>query len=214
MQWIDLSSWKRKRHYDMFKNMDAPHYHFCADVEVGKALAFCQSHKISSFVFIVHQITRAVNAIENFRYRIRDDRVCLHRRIHPSFTVMSDDELYYHCTVDYQRDINSFDALANKQIAISKTQKVLLDSVGRDDLIYMSCIPWIKFTSASHAMHYSPVDSVPRFYWGKYQTQGDKVVMPFAVQAHHALVDGLHVGKLFELFQQYLNEPESAIENE
>ena len=30
--------------------------------------------------------------------------------------------------------------------------------------------------------------------------------MPFSVQAHHSFVDGLHVGKLYDALQKYLNE--------
>lgn len=211
MQWVDLKNWNRNRHFDMFKDMAMPHYNFCADVNVAKTLVFCKSHNISGFVFIIHQITRAANSIENFRYRIRENNVCMHETVHPSFTVLGDDELYYHCTTRYKRHFSDFEALTTKQMHISKSQKVLLDSAGRDDVMYMSCVPWIKFTSASHAMDDSPNDSIPRFYWGKYEKQGDKVMMPFSVQVHHGLVDGLHVGRMFELFQQFLDEPESAL---
>lgn len=30
---------------------------------------------------------------------------------------------------------------------------------------------------------------------GKYYTQGDKVLMPLAIQVHHAVCDGFHVGR-------------------
>lgn len=31
---------------------------------------------------------------------------------------------------------------------------------------------------------------------GKYYTQGDKVLMPLAIQVHHAVCDGFHVGRM------------------
>jgi len=42
---------------------------------------------------------------------------------------------------------------------------------------------------------------------GKYNTEGDKMIMPVSVEVHHSLMDGLHVGRYFELFQKYLNQP-------
>jgi chloramphenicol O-acetyltransferase type A len=32
--------------------------------------------------------------------------------------------------------------------------------------------------------------------------------MPLSVQGHHALMDGLHVGRYYEQVQAYLDEPE------
>ena len=48
------------------------------------------------------------------------------------------------------------------------------DEEGRDDFLFLSAIPWISFTSFSHAMHYTPADSVPRITWGKSFKEGAK----------------------------------------
>jgi len=32
--------------------------------------------------------------------------------------------------------------------------------------------------------------------------------MPLSVQVHHALADGIHVGRYFNLVQEYLDEPD------
>ena len=48
-------------------------------------------------------------------------------------------------------------------------------------------------------------DSVPKISWGKYFTEGDKVLLPFSVQVHHALADGYHVGKYVNDLQKYLD---------
>lgn len=33
-----------------------------------------------------------------------------------------------------------------------------------------------------------------------------QILMPFAVQVHHAFVDGIHIGKLADKLQKYLDE--------
>ena len=35
--------------------------------------------------------------------------------------------------------------------------------------------------------------------------------MPLSVQAHHALVDGVHMGRYFEIMQAYLDQPQRII---
>ncbi|WP_268765666.1 CatA-like O-acetyltransferase [Methanosarcina mazei] len=44
------------------------------------------------------------------------------------------------------------------------------------------------------------------FDWGKYYEREGKFMMPFAVQVHHAFVDGIHIGKLADKLQRYLDE--------
>ena len=41
--------------------------------------------------------------------------------------------------------------------------------------------------------------------WGKYFVRGEKVMLPFSVQVHHSFVDGVHIGKLANLLQGYLD---------
>jgi chloramphenicol O-acetyltransferase type A len=74
----------------------------------------------------------------------------------------------------------------------------LEDEEGRDDFLFLSSFPWVSFTGFQHAMHFHPADSVPRFAWGKYFEENGKIKMPLSVQAHHALVDGIHTGRFFE----------------
>ena len=69
-------------------------------------------------------------------------------------------------------------------------------------------IPWISFTSFAHARKPGKEDSVPKIVFGKYTQKNDLTKTPVSVEVHHSLMDGIHVGKFFELFQVYLNSPE------
>jgi chloramphenicol O-acetyltransferase type A len=57
-----------------------------------------------------------------------------------------------------------------------------------------------------------PVDSVPRIAWGKYFAKDNRLEMPLSAQVHHALMDGIHVGRYFALVQEHLDQPESLLE--
>jgi chloramphenicol O-acetyltransferase len=58
-----------------------------------------------------------------------------------------------------------------------------------------------------HPIHLSPADSIPRFAWGKIFEEGGARKIPLSAQAHHALLDGLHMGRFFEKVQDLLNAP-------
>lgn len=211
MQWVDEKTWPRRRHFEMFNRVDMPHFSLTADLDITAALAFCKTHVISSSSLMLYLISRTANEIENLRYRIRKEGVCLHERVDPAFTVLAEDELYYHCRVTYQADFLAFCAEVQRQSDISRRQKILHTDKHDDDVIFLSCIPWVSFTGNSHAMHFTPADSVPRFYWGKYYQRDAKVLMPFSVQVHHGLADGLHVGRQFEALQALLNDPQQLL---
>ena len=89
-----------------------------------------------------------------------------------------------------------------------KLNPTLQEEPGRDDYLFMTAIPWVSFTSFMHPLHLHPVDSVPRFAWGKFFEQDNQIKMPLSVQGHHALMDGLHMGKFYEYVQYHLDKPD------
>jgi chloramphenicol O-acetyltransferase type A len=92
-------------------------------------------------------------------------------------------------------------------MAAAKERPTLQDPPGRDDLLFMTAIPWVSFTSFAHPMKLHPADSVPRFAWGKYFKEGGLVKMPLSVQGHHALMDGIHMARFYTEIQDYLHHP-------
>jgi chloramphenicol O-acetyltransferase type A len=62
-----------------------------------------------------------------------------------------------------------------------------------------------------HPIDLNPADSVPRFAWGKFFEEGASLKMPLSVQAHHALVDGIHIGRFYEKVQDYMQHPRSIL---
>lgn len=209
MESIDLGNWKRKEHYEFFHRMDYPQYNICMDIDVTRFLQFTRRKELSFYYSMIFATTTVVNRVENFRYRIQNDQVILHDKIHPSFTDMNrdpDDDLFKMVTIDLTNDIGEFVKIAGQT---NENQKVFLvpeKLIGRDDLIYITCIPWISFTHVSHTISLNRNDSVPRISWGKYYQQGEKILLPFSVQTHHALVDGIHVGKYVQQLQTFLDE--------
>ncbi|HNW93561.1 MAG TPA: CatA-like O-acetyltransferase [bacterium] len=74
--------------------------------------------------------------------------------------------------------------------------------------MFITCLPWVAFTSFVLPVATRQPDSVPRIAWGKFIESGGKVTLPVAVQVHHAVVDGLHVGQFYARCQGMCNSPE------
>jgi len=175
-------------------------------------LSFTKEKDISFNIAVVYLITRAANEIPEFRYRIRSETVIEHEVVHPSTTIMGKEDVFSFCTLEYIEDFSEFAAKATEKIGhVQRRPRLLEEDQERDDLLFMTAIPWVSFTSFMHPLRMQPADSVPRFAWGKYFDEGDKIKMPLSVQGHHAVMDGLHVGKFYEGVQEYFRNPKAVI---
>lgn len=207
MRLIDLDTWPRKEHFAFFKDFGSPHFNVCADVDTSEFREALRGRGVSLNAAIIYVLARAANDIPEFRQRIRGDTVVEHEKVHPASTILVGQDLFSFCHFDYTEDFATFVHDAAEKTAEVQKHPTLKDPPGRDDLLYMSAIPWITFTSFAHPMTI-PADSVPRFAWGKVTEIGGGSKMPLSVQGHHALVDGIHVAWYFERVQEYLWGPE------
>jgi chloramphenicol O-acetyltransferase type A len=211
MRQIDLSTWPRRKHFEFFMGFDHPHFNLCADVDLTLFNPALRQRGISFTVGLVYVLTRAGNAIPEFRQRIRAGGVVEHDVVHLSTTVLRDDELFGFCTFEYSEDLSEFAPRATALLAEAKAHPILENEPGRDDLFFTSAIPWVAFTSFSHPMHLHPPDSIPRFAWGKFTQDGKRIKMPLSVQGHHALMDALHMARFYERVQDLLSHPEGFL---
>lgn len=72
--------------------------------------------------------------------------------------------------------------------------------VSRDDLLTISILPWLAFTS--YATTRRPKgDCIPLLAIGKVEEAGDAYHLPFFVNFHHALADGLHIARFVKYIE-------------
>ncbi len=211
MRHIDMQTWPRREHFKVFSAYDYPHFSMCANVDLTTFYPVVKQRGFSFTVALVYVLARAANAIPEFRYRIRAGEVVEHEIVHPSTTILANEDLFSFCTFDYVEDFSEFAAKAVERIVHVQEHPTLKDAPGQDDLLYMTAIPWVSFTSFMHPIHLHPADSVPRLAWGKFFEDGKFLKMPLSVQGHHALVDGIHMGKFYAQVQDYLDHPGSVL---
>jgi chloramphenicol O-acetyltransferase type A len=208
MKKIVFDNLHRRKHFDFFRQMDQPHFGVTTVIDINPFLQYIEDRGWPFTPTTVFAISYTLNEIPEFRYRIRGEEVIEHELIHPSFTVTTAvSDVFSFCTVPFSFNATDFIDLALTKIEEMQHQPSFEDEKGRDDFIFMSAMPWISFTSVMHPMHYHPVDSVPRVAWGRYEKKEDKVIMPVALQAHHAVVDGVHMGRFFQLLEKKMQHP-------
>jgi chloramphenicol O-acetyltransferase type A len=206
MRNIEIGKWERREHYRFFSAMDYPHFNICANLDLTAFNRFRRERELPFFSALLYLSSRAVNEVKEFRYRIRGEAVVEHETVSPAITVLGDDGTFGYCTVEYDREAGKFLKRAAETIAQARANPTIAEDPHRDDVIYFTSIPWISFTGMTHPISL-PADSIPRISWGKYFADGDRILLPYSVQVHHGLADGLHVGKHFTLLQTLLDRP-------
>ena len=208
---INLTQWKRRDTYKLFREAQNPFFSLTSDIDVTPFMRHYKKQGLVSFNFTLFSIMRAVNAIDELKTRFEGDRVFQSSKTSPSFTVPIENEGFAFCEVEYDDDWSVFNARCLTQISAAKQQKTLKENVHSNYWTYLSCMPWINFTGAAHPTMNAD-DCIPRIVWGKYIDHGDKWTMALNLQAHHALLDGVHIAQFFLKTEQFMAEfPETTI---
>ena len=84
MRKIDMQTWPRRPHFDLYRRFDHPHFSLCANVDIGATYAAVKERGISISVAIIYLIARLANEIPEFRYRMRGEEVVEHAVVDPS----------------------------------------------------------------------------------------------------------------------------------
>jgi chloramphenicol O-acetyltransferase type A len=207
MRTIDMKTWHRRMHFEVYNAFDYPHFNLCAPVDVTDFYRTVKEEGVSLTIATTYILATVANLIPEFRTRIRGEQVVEHDVVHPSITILRDDEMFSFCYIEFVADFQHFTMVAQERIDHVKQYPTLEDEPGQDDLLYMTSIPWVAFTNIMHPIHMHPIDSVPRIAWGKIFEDGSTLKMPLSVQGHHGLMDGLHVGRYYEQVQEMLRDP-------
>lgn len=207
MKILDQNSWNRKEHFEFFKNYDQPFFGVTADVDITRAYKKSKELNASFFLFYLHKSLVAINQLESFRYRITDQsEVAIYKSIRAGATINRPDSTFSFSYLPYLRRFDEFEEEALLIIEEIRNTTGLPYTDRSQDVAYFSAIPWVKFTAIEHAMNSKVPDSVPKIAFGKWEERESKKMMPVSVHVHHALMDGVHVGEFYELFQKLLNE--------
>ena len=205
-QKLDLNTWNRKEHFLFFKQMEEPFYGITTSIDCTKAYAKAKELEVTFFSYYLHKTLSAVNAIENFRYRIIEDEVYVFDVIDASATVMREDTTFGFSYMPYAENPIDFAQIVQTEIERIQTTTGIFTREYPENLIHFSALPWINFSSLSHARSFSWPDSCPKISYGKLLDENGKKTMPISVHVHHGLVDGYHVGLFLDALQQLMNE--------
>lgn len=201
---IDEKKWKRAMHCAVFRNSIEPAFCVTFELEITNFLKKIKEQKYSFTMAMIFAVSKCANEIEEFRYRFVDGNVVLFDKIDTAFTYLNTEtELFKVVNVPMQDTIEEYVKTALK--TATEQTEYFTGPLG-NDVFQFSAMPWVSYTHISHTNSGKKDNATPLFDWGKYFERNGKIFLPFSVQAHHSFVDGLHIGKLADKVQRFLDE--------
>ena len=212
--YLDLDTWHRRSAFDFFRGFDIPSFNLCTRMDVAPLKQAVQDLGVGSLSLAYHFIAiRLANEIAPFRYRLEGDRVRVHAEVHGSTTVLREDESFGFATLEHQRDFAAFCAQGSGAIANGRLRDAPFAPAEHGTAtVHMTTLPWVHFSSYSNARQWGPHESIPKIAFGRIDADGQRLWMPLSVEVHHALMDGLHVGRFFEGFEAALQSPQALLQ--
>lgn len=205
MKKINIETWHRKQTYLFFKDFDYPKFSITVDLDISSFYKWVKKENVSFYFAMIYLVMKQMNQVEAFKYRIINQEVFLFDSVHPSFTdQIPGSDHFKIVNSPYHDDLKEFINQAKLKSISQGDLFINIDEETRHDFVYFTTFPWAKFTQVTHAYHHAKSDAIPRICFGKFIDIDNKKVMPFSIEVHHGVLDGLHVGRFIEHLQEQL----------
>jgi chloramphenicol O-acetyltransferase type A len=207
---IDLNSYSRSGLFNAFKDRQMPCFGVTCNVDITRFRQFIKSRGRRFYISASYVISRAVNHVPELRHRLIEGELFEFERVDPGHTILLPDNTFSFCDSIFIEDFEKYhDDLSRR---IEETRVAPDHGTGeKHHMFFITNVPWLSFTSIAHPYD-EKYKSIPVIAMGRYFEQSERLVMPLAIQAHHALVDGFHLGLFYDRVQRILDKPECLVE--
>ena len=194
---------RRRDRFALFDGMDSAAVNLCFPLDLPDFRPWCKQQALAPFHVLLCAVLRSVLKVENFRYRLLEGEVFRIDRLRPSFTVVNHHNDLNFAQFAWSDDLREFVArgiTAREEAAgmteLNATYRGMAPREAKEQ-VFVTCIPWLDFTSIQHPSASLAHPDIPSFAWGKFRDGAHgRLTLPFSVQAHHGFVDGFHIHQL------------------
>ncbi|TLX47042.1 chloramphenicol acetyltransferase [Pseudoalteromonas phenolica] len=208
MKKIDLDTWPRAEHFKFFLPFSQPYFNVVIDLEMKALFKFAKSQQLSFTACYLYCLQEAVARYAPIRYRIVDNEPVEVTDITLSTVFLRSDESFRFVPLETQNSLLAFCEHYTQQKHTFLDKPLLNPSFieGADKItqMYISILPWFKFSGFKHAEHTPVASGIPKIVFGQYQKE--QGIIPVSIEVHHALMDGLHISQFIDAFNQVVAE--------
>ena len=195
---IDIDNWDRKEYYLHYLNDVTCSYALSIDLDITRL----RGQRL--YPAMLWLLTDTVNEFEEFRTHLSREGLGIFDSMHPSYTIFNQESKKFSVIhTEFDSDYPIF--LQRYMDDVQRYQSVssFMPKPSRPENCFdVSMLPWVGFRSFQLQIYGEGKYLLPIFTMGKYFEQEGKRLLPLAVQVHHAVCDGYHVGRFLDTLQE------------
>lgn len=207
MKEIAYRDWARYEHAEFFSRVALPFLSMQYTLDMTHFRQYTKDKGISFYFGLIWASTKVLEAREDFRWRLRGEKVVLIDHPVPSFTdLATGSELFKIVNVPIKGDDMAVYACKARQTADAQTHYFPSDAEeAGDGYTYFSSMPAAVITALSQAMDTNRNDFVPAIAWGSYYEESGRYKLPYVMKFNHRLADGFHACRYFNELQVFID---------
>lgn len=204
---IDMDKWPRKAVYETYTTQLPCTYSMSVNIDITHFKGILSDNSYKFFPSILYMLTKQVNTHKCFRMNLNDKgELGYYDKCNPSYTIFHEtNEAFTNVWSEYTDDYLNFISNYEQDMLIYQNDSLNSKPVVNNNLFNVSCIPWISFTGFNLNLQKGYDYFPPIFTIGKYYEADGKIILPLAIQVHHAVCDGYHLAKFINELQADLD---------
>ena len=205
---IDLETWERREFYEHFINEVVCTYSVTVNLDITRL------NGAKLYPAMIWLLTKTVNEMPEFRTSLTKEGLGIYDSMHPMYTVFNKENknfsgIWSYFSEDYSAFLENYESDVREY---SKSTRYAPKEGTPENSFNISMVPWLEFTAVNINVFDDGKFLLPIFTMGKYVEREGKRLLPLAIQAHHAVCDGYHVGLFVETLQRNIDSFPSLCE--
>ena len=180
-----------------------------ARIDVTDLVFYSQRTDTKFYINFLYILTKVLNSREDYRmgYLWQTDELICYDRINPTHYVFHEDtETCTPVYSEYCEDYKAFYEQVSADIQRAKqSREYMLDSQTHPNWFDASYISWLSYDSMNIELPDGYLYFAPIVNWGRYRSEGERLLMPLTVRLNHAIADGFLVSNVFRLIDKEIS---------
>lgn len=198
---IDLENWERREYYDHFISEVVCSFSATVNLDITKL----KNERL--YPRMIWLLTKTVNEMPEFRTTLKAEGPGVYDSMHPMYTVFNKENknfsgIWSYYSDDYQEFLRNYE---QDEALYSKSTRYAPKEGTPENSFNISMVPWLEFTGLNINVYDEGKFLLPIFTMGRYFERDGKRFLPLAIQVHHAVCDGYHVGMFVQALQEKID---------
>ena len=204
-----VDAYYRQQLFDFFRTFQLPIYSVTVELDITGLRDFTRKHELPIYLNSCYFFARARQEIEDFRYRLVDDRIVLYDELQLGLTVPAPGGMFSFAHFRNDPDVWRFNERAKP--VLQQAKSALQTGPPNDhNYIFFTAAPQLRFTGVTHPVK-SPMEQEPKIAFGQHSERDGRLSVPVGMQVNHIFIDGAAMGKLVERVQEFYRDPAAAL---